>query len=183
MLNPPEVRFNSLTLRNYKLLNLLCFKLLWVILVIFQNKAAIPAIFILIMLSVCHPERKEAWKSFLLISLSGIGLDSALSMSGLFIFNKNFDLMPIPLWLLLLWFAFAMTLPYGFAFIVKSSVLIQALTGAAASFSYLIGMKLDAVEYGYSVLLTQSILLVLWAVLIPVYFHLIQKEWYSVLSE
>jgi len=172
---------NFLTLGQYRLLNLFSFKLLWFILVIFQNRAAIPALIILIILNVCHPEKRLAWKTFFLISVVGVCTDSLLSISGVFIFDQSLPFLPIPLWLLLLWFAFAMTLPYGFAFVSKSSPLIQALIGAAASFSYLIGMNLGAVTYGYPLLITQCILIGIWSLLIPLYFNLIHQERYSVI--
>jgi hypothetical protein len=156
---------------------------LWFILVVFQNQAAIPAILILIILNIFHPEKREAWKSFFLISVVGICIDSLLSISKVFVFDQDFWLIPIPLWLLLLWCSFAMTLPYGFAFIAKSSGLVQALIGASASFSYSIGMNLGAVNYSYSFLITQCILIAIWSLLIPLYFNLIHKEGFSAILE
>lgn len=172
-----------LSLGQYRLLNLFSFKLLWFILVVFQNSAAIPALIILIFLNIFHPEKRLAWRTFFLISVVGICIDSILSISGVFIFDQSLTFMPIPIWLLLLWLAFAMTLPYGFAFISKSPPGIQALVGAVASFSYLIGMNLGAVSYGYSLLITQSILILIWSLLIPLYFNLFHRERYSVLLE
>jgi len=127
------------------------------------------------------PKKDWPGKPFFLISVVGVCTDSLLSISGVFIFDQSLPFLPIPLWLLLLWFAFAMTLPYGFAFVSKSSPLIQALIGAAASFSYLIGMNLGAVTYGYPLLITQCILIGIWSLLIPLYFNLIHQERYSVI--
>lgn len=165
-----------LTLSQYKIVNILCFKLLWFILVVFQNDLAIPSIIVLFILSLLHPDKKHAWKSFFGIALLGIAIDSMLSLSGIFIFDVGFLIFPIPLWLMLLWCAFAMTLPYGFSFIAKYAVFLQALIGALASFSYLIGRNLGAVNYEYSVLITQLVLVFIWGFLLPLYFNLTKKR-------
>ncbi len=86
---------------------------------VFQDKAAVPAILILMLLNLWHPNKDEAWKSLFGIVFTGILIDSILSLSGIFNFENQFAWFPIPLWLVLLWLAFAMTLPYGFAFISK----------------------------------------------------------------
>lgn len=165
-----------LSLKQYKLFNIVSFKLLWFLLVVFQDKAAVPAIVILILLSLWHPNKDEAWKSLFVIASIGIGIDSALSLSGIFNFENQFAWLPIPLWLVLLWLAFAMTLPYGFAFISKYAIPTQATIGALASFSYLFGRNLDAVSYGYSSIATQSLLMVMWGISIPLYFILVKRR-------
>ena len=145
--------------------------------VIFQNKAVVPALIILIIMCLYHPKKKEAWKSFFRITFVGVALDSVLSLSGVFVFETLFFLIPIPLWLILLWCAFAMTLPYGYSFISKYPIALQAVIGGLASFSYLIGRNLDSVDYGFSVLGTQSFLVFIWGLLIPLYFILeIRRE-------
>jgi hypothetical protein len=166
---------HPLNLKHFKLVNIFSFKLLWFILVVFQDKAAIPAIIVLMLLNLWHPNKDEAWKPLFGIAFIGIVVDSILSLSGVFHFENQFLWVPIPLWLILLWLAFAMTLPYGFAFISKYSISTQAIIGGLASFSYLVGQNLDAVSYSYSSIATQSFLIVLWGIAIPVYF-ILQKR-------
>lgn len=166
---------HPLSLKQFKLLNIFSFKLLWFILVVFQDKAAVPAIIVLMLLNLWHPNKDEAWKSLFSIAFIGIAIDSLLSLSGVFNFESPFLWFPIPLWLILLWLAFAMTLPYGFAFISKYAISTQAIIGGLASFSYLVGRNLDAVTYSYSSIATQSLLIVMWAIAIPLYF-ILQKR-------
>lgn len=165
-----------LSLKQYKLFNIVSFKLLWFILVVFQDKAAVPAILILMLLNLWHPNKDEAWKSLFGIAFIGIVIDSTLSLIGIFNFENQFAWFPIPLWLVLLWLAFAMTLPYGFAFISKYAILTQAIIGGLGSFSYLVGRNLDAVSYGYSSIATQSLLIVMWGISIPFYFILEKRR-------
>lgn len=165
-----------LSLKQYKLFNIVSFKLLWFILVVFQDKAAVPAILILMLLNLWHPNKDEAWKSLFGIALIGIIIDSALSLSGIFNFGNQLEWFPIPLWLVLLWLAFAMTLPYGFAFIGKYAISTQAIIGGLGSFSYFLGRNLDAVSYGYSSIATQSLLMVMWGIGIPLYFILEKRR-------
>jgi hypothetical protein len=165
-----------LSLKQFKLLNIISFKLLWFILVVFQDNAAVPAIIVLIVLNLWHPNKDEAWKSLFVIAFTGIAIDSILSLSGVFNFANPFLLLPIPLWLILLWLAFAMTLPYGFSFIKKYTITVQAIIGGLASFSYLIGRNLDAVSYSYSSIATQFFLIVMWGFLVPLYFILEKRR-------
>ncbi len=165
-----------LSLKQYKLFNIFSFKLLWFILVVFQDKAAVPAVLILMLLNLSHPNKAQAWKSLFAIAFIGIVIDSTLSLSGVFNFENQLTWFPLPLWLILLWLAFAMTLPYGFAFISKYSISTQAIIGGLASFSYLVGRNLDAVSYGYSSIATQSLLIVLWGLSIPLYFILEKRR-------
>jgi hypothetical protein len=164
------------SLKQYKLFNIFSFKLLWFILVVFQDQAAIPAILVLMLLNLWHPNKNEAWKSLFGIAFIGIVIDSTLSLSGVFNFENEFAWFPIPLWLILLWLAFAMTLPYGFAFMGKYAISTQAIIGGLASFSYLVGRNLDAVSYGYLTIATQSLLIVLWGLCIPLYFTLEKRR-------
>lgn len=157
-----------LRLPGYALVNLVAFKLLWLSLVGFQNQGLWLALPLFLLMWLGNPEFIQASRQMLVVSLTGILVDSLLSVTGVFIFPEAL----LPLWLIMLWFGFALALPCGLGFITRFPLWLQALTGAAASLSYLAGLQLDAVEYGYSLLQTQLLLALLWAGLVPLFVRL-----------
>ncbi|MAY02082.1 MAG: hypothetical protein CMQ38_03770 [Gammaproteobacteria bacterium] len=161
----------ALPAKTFIWISLLAFDVIWLLLVLFQNQYVLPVLAMTAVLLLLYPDKKSALLYCCVIALPGIGLDTILSISGVFSFQDAV----MPLWLMLLWINFALTLPYGFAFIKGLAVPIQALLGALASFSYLIGRQMGAVEFPFSVVLTQSLLILLWAALLPVFFLLIRQ--------
>ncbi len=159
----------SLPTKTFSILNLIVFKVLWLILVIFQEALIVPAILIILGLLAIYPSKSDAVKYLLMIACPGILIDSLLILAGLFEFSSPV----IPAWLILLWLSLALSLAYGFSFIAKLSIPLQALVGVVTSFSYLIGMNLGAVSYPQPLVLTQALLMIVWAVLIPVFYKLI----------
>lgn len=139
---------------------------------VFQNKALIPALCLMMIIFLIQPAIKKSVVLIAGIGFSGIIIDSLLSLSGLFIFPNN-DL--IPFWLALLWLSFAMTLPYGFGFIGRLALSLQAVIGMIASLSYLIGLNLGSVEYSNSVVSSQIALAIIWAVFLPVSYQFINR--------
>lgn len=162
----------ALPRRTFIWINLLAFKVIWLLLVLLQNQFVLPVLAITAMLLLLYPDKHLVWRYCALIALPGILLDSALSLGGVFQFPENI----VPLWLMVLWVNFALTLPHGFAFIQAYSRSVQAAIGAIASFSYLIGWRLGAVAFPNSVLITQSLLVLLWAGLLPLFILLIQQQ-------
>ncbi len=131
---------------------------------IFQNRVLVPVLCFAFLVFMVNPQKRQAFKLLLGIAIAGMVIDSFLSLNGVFVFPYA---QLIPLWLCVLWIAFAMTLPYGFAFVGKLTPLIQSIIGVAASFTYLIGLNLGAVEYTYSLILTQILLAIIWGGLLP----------------
>ena len=148
-------------------LNLICFKLSWLGLVIYQNQAIW---FSLLMLFIClcsFNNRQFFWHTTAAIFIAGTVLDQALLLAGIFDFGRNL----LPAWLLMLWAIFALTLPHGFSFIGKLSLLAQICIGACSGMlSYSAGMTLGAVQFPLGTNLTVLMLGGLWGMLLPLFF-------------
>lgn len=99
----------------------------------------------------------------------GIGADAALSAAGVFQFAGS---VLVPLWLCCLWLAFAAVLGRSLAWLGVRP-LVASLAGAVAfPLNYWAGLRLGAVEFGYSLPATMVILAITWAVLLPLMFRL-----------
>lgn len=152
----------------YPLLNLLLFKLSWLLLVLGQQ-AGLPWALGLQGLSLAlHPGLRAALLPALGVAVAGIAVDALLQFSGLFAFPQD----RFPLWLVVLWFAFAFTLPQGLGFLRKLP--LPALAGVGlllGPLSYGIGYRMGAVEFGLPLLPTLAILGLVWALFLPCAVH------------
>jgi hypothetical protein len=89
-------------------------------------------------------------KLILVISSIGAVLDSLLAILGVFTFSKAYLLLApqsIPLWLYLLWLAFAMTLARSLSWFVVRGWLFLVLAIVGGPLSYIAGRKLGAVSF------------------------------------
>ncbi|EPF7650992.1 DUF2878 domain-containing protein [Vibrio vulnificus] len=104
----------------------------------------------------------KTWKATLLIAVVGCLVDSLNQYLSIFQFTSTF----LPVWLLSLWVVFA-----WYAYHLKRILLrfapFYVLTAGALGgcLSYYAGYKLNAVTYGYSVLITASIVFLEWAII------------------
>ena len=98
----------------------------------------------------------------------GVGVDAALSALGVF----DFKGVLLPLWLVVLWFAFATTITRAFAVFAKRPALAALIGGVGVPFNYGVGAKLGAVVLPLEPWLTAGVLVVVWAVLFPLLFRL-----------
>jgi len=162
----------AMPVKTFTVVSLLSFKVIWLLLVMFQNQYLLPVLAMTALILLFYPDKKLAFRSVLLVALPGFFLDSLLSITGVFDFGDTL----IPPWLVALWVNFALVLPYGFAFIRELVISWQVLAGALASFSYLIGWSLDAVEFPLSIVPTQFLLILLWSALLPVFVLLVKVE-------
>jgi len=95
--------------------------------------------------------------------------DAILSAVGVFEFSGS---VLVPLWLCCLWLAFAAVLGRSLAWLGVRP-LVAAIAGAIAfPLNYWAGLRLGAVEFGYSLPATMAILAVTWAVVLPLMFLL-----------
>ncbi len=95
-----------------KVVNFAWFQSIWWLVILFQNSAVLPVLGLLLIWIVFSPKRIEDIKLMSAVFLLGTLVDALLTLSGLFIFNQTEVLVsfwPIPIWLSLLWAAFAGT--------------------------------------------------------------------------
>lgn len=103
--------------------------------------------------------------------VGGIGVmaDAILSAVGVFEFSGS---VLVPLWLCCLWLAFAAVLGRSLAWMARLPLLASCIGAVAFPLNYWAGLRLEAVEFGYSVPATMGILAVTWALLLPLMFVL-----------
>lgn len=94
-----------------------------------------------------------------LIALIGIAVDQALTYEGILIFQTA----SIPLWLCMLWFAFAAYLKLVQSWLLSLSLWVLIPCAAiGGGLSYLAGQKIGAVQFLYSDGQTFGIFFVIW---------------------
>jgi len=111
---------------------------------------------------------------FLMLFGLGVGIDSLLTVLGVFQFGPTIFF--IPLWLVLLWAAFTTTLFLSLEIIGRNKW-IAAICGALAfPFNYAVGERLGAVSFGITDNLTLAALSTIWTVLLPAMFWLAENN-------
>jgi hypothetical protein len=99
----------------------------------------------------------------------GIAVDAVLSSAGVFEFGNG---ALVPLWLCCLWLGFAAALGRSLAWLSRWRMVAAAAGGIAFPLNYWAGMRLGAVEFGYSLPVTLGLLALVWAVVLPLMFRL-----------
>ena len=111
---------------------------------------------------------------FLMLFGLGVGIDSLLTVLGVFQFGPTIFF--IPLWLVLLWAAFTTTLFLSLE-IVGRNKWIAAICGALAfPFNYAVGESLGAVSFGMTDNLTLAALSTIWTIVLPAMFWLAENN-------
>jgi len=147
--------------------NFVWFQLIWFLAIYFTVNGEIFLILSLLLHFYFSPNQRYDLASMISVSLLGGLVDTLLSWQGVMVFPEGSFL---PLWLLLLWAHFAVTLNHGMSWLNKLPVYFQAVFGGLfGPLSYYAGYKLGAVAFPQSDLLTIFILSVIWSTLLPVY--------------
>ncbi len=150
--------------------NAIWFQLTWFAAVL-GRETLLPLTAALILLHLALvPDRLRELRQIGLVALVGICIDAALSGLGLFDFAGS---AVIPLWLCALWLAFATTLSRCFSFLADRPVLTVLAGALVVPLNYAIGAGLGAVELGYSMTGSFMILSLVWAILLPSLYMLV----------
>lgn len=110
-----------------------------------------------------------------MLAVVGIGIliDSFFTAIGFFRFDQSN--LYLPLWMCMLWVAFATTLPLSLRMAGKS-IYLSAATGAIGfPFSYYLGAKFGAVSFSLPFPMVATILTITWAIVLPLMFHLVNR--------
>lgn len=110
------------------------------------------------------PDRMRELRQIGLVALVGICIDAALSGLGLFNFAGS---AVVPVWLCALWLAFAATLSRSLSFLATRPVLAVLAGALVVPFNYALGARLGAVELGYAPTTSWVMLSLVWAILLP----------------
>lgn len=152
------------------LLNFVLFQLVWFGCILLGN-IFIPVAIVAFYLHFRFANNTEHdLKIMTLAATIGLVVDSVVMAFGVFEFQHGIILgWLIPPWLVVLWMAFAMTLNHSLGYFQKKPWL--AFLGGAISgpLSYLAGVKLDAIQIGYSYTVTFLVFAIIWG---PLFFGL-----------
>ncbi|MDX7922384.1 DUF2878 domain-containing protein [Aeromonas media] len=141
--------------------HLLGFNLYWLLAVKWQQ----PGLLLLMLLLhfLFSPRRRYDWR-LIPVALAGCLLDILLWGLGLFQFPAGF-----PLWLLLLWCGFALTLSHGLRWLRPLPRWQQALFGmVGGAGSYVAGAAMGAVHLPWGIWISTALLAVIWMGWLPV---------------
>lgn len=151
------------------MINLVGFKAIWWLLVLYGDKAILLAgIFLAIHILYVMKYKSEIYL-LILVTTIGIFFDSYLHYFGVFSFQHNSH---IPYWLMCLWACFATTLCHTFSFFERSKLLQFCFGGLLAPLGYITAAQFNLVEFGMSLLATYLLLAVLWGALFLIFFEL-----------
>ncbi|MRI31846.1 DUF2878 domain-containing protein [Endozoicomonas sp. OPT23] len=163
-----------MTLNREMVFNGVWFYLTWLS-AVWGQTAFLPLTAALLLLhGFIHRKHPTEFLLILIVASIGIEIDQLLSWSGFFIFK---DSIWLPEWLLLLWCAFAATLRHSLNFLAGSPKLAAVFGAIGGSSSYFAGVQLGAVEFGFSLIFSLTVLAFIWAVLMPLFFQI--NHWLS----
>jgi hypothetical protein len=114
---------------------------------------------------------RDLWAELLRLSSIasiGISIDALLSVTGFFQFTGDAI---IPLWLIGLWLVFATTLTRSLAWLARYPALVVGAGALVLPLNYWVGMRLGAVEFPQSLILTLATMSVLWMVTLPMMYR------------
>ncbi len=150
---------------DHPLFNFLWFYAVWLTCVLGREEAWFIAIALIVFHYALVRNRLNEFYFAATSLVIGAAVDTLLSFYDVFIF-ENDRLMPV--WLLILWFAFPSTINRGIKFLKRNIYLAVGVGGFGGASSYISGEYFGAVEFGHSYLLTSIILFLHWGIMIPI---------------
>jgi len=156
---------------KFKLFNFLLFQAGWLICVLGaahgRTTLALATVSLLIMIHLTvTPDRISDVRLFAYALIFGFVFDGLIQFNGLILYNDAGWSFPLtPLWILMLWILFAMTLNHSLSWL-KGRIFVSSLFGALGGpLAYMAAEKLGAI----TIATPQSIitLLVGWAIITP----------------
>jgi hypothetical protein len=149
--------------------NALWFQSVWFCTVLGQDRWLPAAVALLVLHIWLTRDYRSELRQLALVGAIGICADTMLSITGVFEFAGG---VVVPLWLCCLWLAFAAALGRSLAWL-SARPLLAALAGAIVfPLNYWAGHRLGAVEFGYSLPVTLTVLALTWGILLPLMFRL-----------
>ena len=154
-------------------INFLWFQIIWLIAVVYHQQAIALLIASLCLHFLLTPTRYADLLNLLAISALGSCADTFLTVLGILIFPE--PLFFIPLWLVLLWCHFALTLSHGMGWLLKLPFYAQILFGAVfGTLSYYSGAQIGTVNLHNNLLLSLTALCIAWGLLLPIYITVVK---------
>ncbi|MEZ5491933.1 MAG: DUF2878 domain-containing protein [Gammaproteobacteria bacterium] len=113
-------------------------------------------------------------KQLLFPIILGIAIDSLFTVTGMFQFEPQGLL--LPLWMCSLWIAFSTTLPLSLRLLGHNGYLAALTGGLGFPFSYYLGHKLGAIQFGLPLPWVITLIALTWAVLLPMMYKWINTQ-------
>lgn len=151
------------------LVNMLGFNFIWFGLIYWGNVFTPIALCLIALHLIKLSSVNRESRLVLLITAIGGSIDSLLHFFGFFIFP---DSAFTPLWLIVLWAAFACTVCHGLNFLSHSKILQMVIGGGFAPLSYFAAERLGAVNITVPLIYSYLILTLIWAILFVLFFTL-----------
>lgn len=157
-------RLNSdLMMKNFWLINLVLFQLTWFCAAFYTAWAAVVIPLLIVLHFVLSPSPLRDIKVLALLPV-GVLIDKMLFELGVFDAGAGI----FPLWLLLLWVMFLLSLNHSLAWLQRCSIFTLSLIGAiGGSGSYFGGVQAGALTALMPISHMLVILMVTWALLLP----------------
>ncbi|WP_220770694.1 DUF2878 domain-containing protein [Shewanella sp. MBTL60-007] len=149
---------------HLNMINLVMFQGVWWLSILYQNSALWLTVPLLLLHLYLSPNHLQDIRLMLKVASFGFFFDCALMLSGVFQF------LPFPIWLLLIWCHFAISLSYSLTFAQKLNWTVNAILGGVfGCMSYLAGARFGAVELPLGLFSSAVILFVAWLVMFPMF--------------
>lgn len=115
-------------------------------------------------------------KIMLIIGALGILIDCILTEINILSFpHYGSHLLPIPPWLMALWFVFALMVPYSLYWL-KKNLKIACIAGAiGGSFSYFLGHQLGALQLAEPITKSLGLYLIIWGIIFPLALKIVER--------
>lgn len=155
------------TLTRINLLNFIWFQAIWILTIVFQYQFLWLALVLFIIHFFVSSQPRLDGITAASVACIGVIVDGGLAWIEVFIFPESYISLPVPLWLVVLWGAFALALRYSLHYL-HSSVPLCVIFGAVfGPLSYYAGARLGAVQFGPSVWQSLLVLAAIWGILLP----------------
>jgi hypothetical protein len=146
-----KVRYNNI-------INLVWYQALWFLAILGRENYDWALVLLICLHFFLSPCWRADMKTMIACASVGIFADSILAVSGVYVFDPEPAILPIPFWLVAIWLGFSCTLLHSFTFFMTRPLIGTLIVSAAAPFSYLAGSRFGAVNFGYDT--TTSILII-----------------------
>lgn len=154
--------------------NGLLFQLGWFSAVLGGNSVALSVMLaLLIVHQFLFIQHKSEWLLIALVAAMGIVIDTALSLSNILVFQPS--VIAIPAWLFCIWVLFACTINHSLSWLKNRPVVAILIGAVAGPSSYFAGSKLSDVAFAEPLLQSLAIMVMIWALLLPLLMSLSNK--------
>ncbi len=142
--------------------NIIWFEVCWIACVMLGNIAAVIVLSLILFTYLIVPKlRPEIWLLLAIFAL-GFTVDSVLISTGV-LQQSSGGFFP-PLWLSVLWLAFATTINHSLKSLMDKKLLFLLLALVGGPLSYKVGVNLTDIQFGLGPWLSLSVLAAVWLV-------------------